>query len=211
MWKTSRLVTAQNPAMTQDSPRWRAVGLTIGVLLTLAGCGVDVTHSASPGLPDSTVSGSTAPIASTPTSSTSTTTTTLPCLLPSTPGTADTIPVNQVCSSAGAPHFDTPGAAMTYLARAWNADDVQELDYVTNPAGRAQMNSMAALMVDLRFKTCTANPAGDYTCYFTHDIAPSTSPTTYPNPEGFPPGEAVFTVAPAATPGWYLTNVIHCG
>jgi hypothetical protein len=28
---------------------------------------------------------------------------------------------------------------------------------------------------------------------------------------GYPPGEAVFTVAPATGPGWYLTQVIHCG
>jgi hypothetical protein len=82
---------------------------------------------------------------------------------------------------------------------------------VTDPAGRAQMDSMASRMVNLQFKYCTENPAGDYTCYFTHDITPSTSPTTYPNPDGYPPGEAVFTVAPATTPGWYLTEVIHCG
>jgi hypothetical protein len=100
---------------------------------------------------------------------------------------------------------------MTYLARAWNTDNVRELDYVTDPAGRAEMNSMATLMMNLRFRDCTKNPAGDYTCYFLHDIAPSTSPTTYPDPAGYPPGEAVFTVAPAQGPGWYLTEVIHCG
>jgi len=100
---------------------------------------------------------------------------------------------------------------MTYLASAWNADNVQHLDYVTDPAGRQEMDSMATLMVNLQFKYCTANPAGDYTCYFTHDIARSTSSTTYSNPMNYPPGEAVFTVAPALAPGWYLTQVIHCG
>jgi hypothetical protein len=138
-----------------------------------------------------------------------TTTTTVPCVLVL--GSGTTVPIDQVCSSAGAPHFDTPQAAMTYLAGAWNSHDVQEIDYVTNPAGRAELDSMAAVMVNLQFKSCTANPAGDYTCFFSHDIAPSTSPTTYPNPYGYPAGEAVFTVAPAGTPGWYLTNVIHCG
>jgi hypothetical protein len=88
---------------------------------------------------------------------------------------------------------------------------VQKLDYVTDPNGRQQMNSMAAQMVNLRFKSCSPNPTGDYTCYFSHDITPSDSSTTYPNPMNYPPGEAVFTVAPAATPGWYLTEVIHCG
>jgi hypothetical protein len=100
---------------------------------------------------------------------------------------------------------------MAYLSTAWNSGNVQQLDYVTDPDGRAQMNSMAAQMVHLEFKSCSVNPTGDYTCYFTHDIAPSTSSTTYPDPAGYPPGEAVFTVAPAATPGWYLTDVIHCG
>jgi hypothetical protein len=100
---------------------------------------------------------------------------------------------------------------MSYLANAWNSGDVQEIDYVTDPAGRQQMNSMAALMVNLRFESCTQNPAGDDTCYFSHNITPSVSPTTYPNPQGYPAGEAVFTVAPAAGPGWYLTYVIHCG
>jgi hypothetical protein len=100
---------------------------------------------------------------------------------------------------------------MAYLAEAWNADNVQEIDYVTDPNGRRELDSMASVMVNLRFKQCTPNPGGDYTCYFIHDVTHSTSPTTYPNPMHYLPGEAVFTVAPAATPGWYLTNVLHCG
>jgi hypothetical protein len=116
-----------------------------------------------------------------------------------------------VCSGVGSPHFATPDDAMVYLASAWNSAIVQEIDYVTDPAGRQQMDSMAAQMVNLRFDHCSQNPAGDYTCYFTHDIAASDSSTTYPNPMNYPPGEAVFTVAPAGTPGWYLTEVIHCG
>jgi hypothetical protein len=138
-----------------------------------------------------------------------TTTTTVPCSL--TGGGTTPVPVDEHCSSNGAPHFGTPTEAMVYLAAAWNSGNVRELDYVTDPNGRGQMNSMAAQMVNLQFKNCTQNPAGDYTCYFTHDIAQSTSSTTYPNPGGYPPGEAVFTVAPAAAPGWYLTEVIHCG
>jgi hypothetical protein len=100
---------------------------------------------------------------------------------------------------------------MTYLASAWNAGDVQEIDYVTDPNGRQELDSMASVMVNLRFNHCTPNPAGDYTCYFNHAVFPSTSPTTYPNPMNYPAGEAVFTVAPADAPGWYLTEVIHCG
>jgi hypothetical protein len=140
-----------------------------------------------------------------------TTATTVPCSLSESSGTAGTVPVSQVCSSAGAPHFQTPQTAMTYLASAWNAHNVQQIDYVTDPNGRMELNSMAAVMVNLRFKSCTENPGGDYTCFFSHDVFPSTSPTTYPNPMNYPAGEAVFTVAPAQTPGWYLTQVIHCG
>lgn len=101
---------------------------------------------------------------------------------------------------------------MVYLAAAWDKGDQQEVDYVTDPNGRTEMDAMAPQMNNLQFKSCTPNQgAGDYTCYFMHDIAPSTSPTTYPNPNNYPPGEAVFTVAPAARPGWYLTQVLHCG
>jgi hypothetical protein len=145
------------------------------------------------------------------TETTKATTTTTACSLNQSLGETGTLPVGSVCSSAGTPHFSSPNAAMAYLANAWNTGNVQEIDYVTDPAGRDQMNSMAAQMVNLKFKSCTENPAGDYTCYFMHDIAPNVTGTTYPNPGGYPPGEAVFTVAPAATPGWYLTEVEHCG
>jgi hypothetical protein len=139
------------------------------------------------------------------------TTTTTSCPLSAASGTSVTVPVSSVCSGVGSPHFATPDAAMVYLAAAWNSANVQEVDYVTDPAGRQQMDSMAAQMVHLQFNHCSRNPAGDFTCYFTHDIAESNSSTTYPNPMNYAPGEAVFTVAPATTPGWYLTEVIHCG
>jgi hypothetical protein len=154
---------------------------------------------------------STTPDVQQTTSTIAASTTTTSCPLSSTSGTADTVPVNSVCSAAGSPHFATPNVAMHYLATAWDSGNVQEIDYVTDPAGRQQMDSMAAQMVNLRFDYCSQNPAGDYTCYFTHDIAASDSSTTYPDPTNYPPGEAVFTVAPAAAPGWYLTEVIHCG
>ncbi len=184
---------------------WRFwFGMAMVAALTV-GCGATV-HKATVGTPSGAAATTTTTALSAPESTTVTTT---PCALSG--GSGTTVPISEVCSSAGAPHFDTPQGAMTYLADAWNSGSVQEIDYVTSPAGRAQMNSMAALMPHLLFKSCTANPAGDYTCYFSHDIVASTSPTTYPNPQGYPPGEAVFTVAPALGPGWYLTQVEHCG
>jgi hypothetical protein len=193
------------------------------VLILITGCGLHTTRHTATNISGSTVSpssvstsvpaasgASTAPPAS-GAATVPTTSTTVPCALTGGGPGGQTVPVNQVCSAAGTPHFDSPQAAMTYLASAWNAGNVKAIDYVTDPAGRQQMDSMASLMVNLQFKSCSENPAGDYTCYFSHDIAHSTSPTTYPNPGNYPPGEAVFTVAPAGTPGWYLTNVIHCG
>lgn len=178
------------------------MGMGMAVVLA-AGCGLSVhTHKTAVGSPGSTS-------ASTTTTSSVPATTTTAC--PLSGGSGTTVPISDVCSSAGAPHFNTPQDAMTYLAAAWNTNNVQEIDYVTSPAGRQQMDTMASLMPNLQFKSCTANPAGDYTCYFSHTIVPSTSPTTYPNPQGYAAGEAVFTVAPATAPGWYLTEVEHCG
>lgn len=206
--------------------RWATVGLLAAAGASLAACGSTSDHRVSiPGATTLTTmaypAGSTGTLEVTPTTSTSprttgpvelpTTTTSVPCSLSGRSGPSESIPITQVCSSIGAPHFDTPQAAMAYLADAWNANDVQQIDYVTDPNGRQELDSMANVLVNLRFTHCTPNPAGDYTCYFMHNIIPSTSPTTYPNPMNYPPGEAVFTVAPAATPGWYLTNVLHCG
>jgi hypothetical protein len=191
-----------------------ALGLGVTALVLLAaGCGMGASsRSANTTATHGQVAAGTTAAGGTGTTGTTiATTTTAPCALSGSPGSGSTVPVNEVCSASGAPHFDTPEAAMTYLASAWNAGNVQEIDYVTDPAGRQQMDSMASLMMNLQFRYCTRNPAGDYTCYFMHDIAASSSSTTYPNPANYPPGEAVFTVAPAATPGWYLTNVIHCG
>jgi hypothetical protein len=218
MTMRSRLSPAGTPRRLPDLPVGKTLGWGFALLVILiTGCGMHSRGNAATNISGSTPSpaavSTSNPTVSTgaPTSVSPTTSTTTPCSLSGGGGTGQTVPVNPVCSAAGAPHFDTPQAAMTYLARAWNTSNVKGIDYVTDPAGRQEMDSMASLMVNLQFKNCTQNPAGDYTCYFSHNITPSTSPTTFPNPDNFPPGEAVFTVAPAGAPGWYLTNVIHCG
>jgi hypothetical protein len=195
-----------------DSRRWIKVRRTpiLGGALLVAAVALAACGSSTPsGQAASKTTTTTHSKASSKHSNSATTTTA--CALNKSLDETGTLPVGSVCPSTGTPHFTTPAAAMAYLAKAWNEGNVQELDYVTDPAGRDQMNSMAPLMKNLQFKSCTENPAGDYTCYFMHDIAPTVSGTTYPDPEGYPPGEAVFTVAPAATPGWYLTEVEHCG
>jgi hypothetical protein len=103
------------------------------------------------------------------------------------------------------PHFDTPQAAMIYLARAWNTNDLVSLKHVTNPDARAQLDEMHHEATNLRLDHCDHNPEGDYTCHFEHDYPPG---YTVP-PDA--PGEAVFLVGPADTPGWYMTVFQYCG
>jgi hypothetical protein len=103
------------------------------------------------------------------------------------------------------PHFDTPEAAMTYLAAAWNAHDLVSLKHVTDPAARDQLDAMHNEAVNLRLDHCNIQPAGDYECYFDHDY-----PLLHTPPSGGP-GQAEFLVGPADEPGWYMTVFVGCG
>jgi hypothetical protein len=149
-----------------------------------------------------TTSPATAPGAVPPTTGTPvavTTTTGAPAPVATT--TAPTTPASPL-----PPHFDTPPAAMTYLAAAWNSHDIVDLDHVTNPAARAQLVAMHSEAVNLRLDHCTGRPQGDYLCYFNHDYPASTA-TTLPGGQG----QMVVLVGPARTPGWYMTVFVSCG
>jgi hypothetical protein len=104
------------------------------------------------------------------------------------------------------PHFATPAEAMRYLATAWNANDWDRLCFVTNPDARFQLADMHREAVHLRFTRCSRGvglPRGTLLCHFRHD---------YPkrmHRHGI--GHAVVDVAPADTPGWYMTVVGGCG
>jgi hypothetical protein len=217
LWAILALLTGVSASVTAcGSPTHRDVSLSAAPTIPTVGSPANTTTTINVPPPTSKASRTAASGGSVPSGNPGaaeepTTTTSVPCSLSGRSVPSQIVPIDQVCSSVGTPHFDTPQAAMTYLASAWNAGDVQEIDYVTDPNGRQELDSMASVMVNLRFETCSPNPSGDYTCYFMHDIKASTSRTTYPNPMNYPPGEAVFTVAPAEAPGWYLTNVIHCG
>ncbi|HEX4864706.1 MAG TPA: hypothetical protein VFV02_11570 [Acidimicrobiales bacterium] len=108
-------------------------------------------------------------------------------------------------ASSPSPHFDTPEAAMTYLASAWNHNDLVALDHVTDPAARAALQAMHNQAVNLRLNHCTPRPQGDYLCAFDHDYPAGTSTTLAGGT-----GHAEFLVGPAATPGWYLTVFQGC-
>jgi hypothetical protein len=102
-------------------------------------------------------------------------------------------------------HFDTPEAAMKYLATAWNTDDLTSLKHVTDPAARTQLLAMHHEASNLSLNHCTFNKdPGDYTCEFDHDY-----PVGYKTTKKH--GKAVFTVGPADKPGWYMTFFESCG
>ena len=92
---------------------------------------------------------------------------------------------------------------MRYLAAAWNRNDKVALWHVTTPDGRDALEGMRSEAVNLRLDKCTKNPAGDYTCTFTHD---------YPlalHKHGT--GTATFIAGPAREHGWYMTVFVGCG
>ena len=100
-------------------------------------------------------------------------------------------------------YFATPEAAMRYLAAAWNRNDKVALWHVTTPDGRDALDAMHGEAINLRLDKCTRNPAGDYTCEFTHDYPPSM------HKRGI--GHATFIAGPAREHGWYMTVFVGCG
>lgn len=99
-----------------------------------------------------------------------------------------------------AAHFDTPQAAMRYLARAYNRHDDVSLRHVTTAGARRELTEMRGFATDLRLTGCTHRPDGDYLCTFSHG---------YLKRKGR--GHATLIVAPAVKPGWYATVVEGCG
>jgi hypothetical protein len=102
------------------------------------------------------------------------------------------------------PHFDSPEAAMRYLAAAWNRHDTVAMKRVTTPDGRAALLGMYDEAVNLRLDYCVARAGqGDYDCHFTHDYPASM------HKHGV--GHAEFIAGPARNPGWYMTVFEGCG
>jgi hypothetical protein len=124
-----------------------------------------------------------------------------------TPGDDDEIvrpPIKEpTCPGGPTVHFDTPEAAMTYLAAAWNRNDLAALCQVTNPNARFELNDMHREAVNLRLKSCDQFKVGYYNCTFIHD---------YParmHKSGT--GRAWLVAAAADNPGWYMTIYEGCG
>ena len=93
---------------------------------------------------------------------------------------------------------------MRYLAFAYDQHDAFALHAVTTPQAYKQLMGMRAEAVDLRLKSCQANPGqGDYSCYFVHDYPASLHKSGH--------GGSVILVGPARNPGWYMYTLIECG
>ncbi len=91
---------------------------------------------------------------------------------------------------------------MTYLAAAYNSDDIAALHHVTEPRAFRRVLDMRSDAFNLQLKYCSPNPRGDYTCYFRHDFPASEHRSGH--------GEAIFIAAPAINPGWYMYQFQSC-
>jgi hypothetical protein len=210
------MVTASGPPEPQTGSKLARWVVVVGACTLLAGAAVVVTEAA--GGPSGSSSGATIrPMVSATPPSTSAPgleaggvsdhpdTTIVAGAAPTRPATTSPSSVAAAPpTTAGAPHFETPQAAMTYLAAAWNANDTTALRHVTNPAARDALDAMHSEAVNLRLDHCDRRPEGDYLCYFRHDY-PAGTATAQPG------GQAVFLVGPALTPGWYMTVLQSCG
>lgn len=108
------------------------------------------------------------------------------------------------CPSGGpSVHFYTPEAAMTFLASAWNRNDLADLCKVTNPNARFLLQGMHKEGVNLRLIKCNHTGVGMYQCIFRHD---------YPkkmHKKGT--GRTWLDVGAADNPGYYMTVYEGCG
>ena len=114
-------------------------------------------------------------------------------------------PIAPPSCPAGGPnvHFDTPEAAMTYLASAWNRNDLAELCQVTNPNARFLLQGMHQEAVNLRLVKCEKVEVGAYQCTFKHDYPKSM------HRKGT--GRTWLSAAAADNPGYYMTVFEGCG
>ena len=129
-----------------------AIPVAALTLTVLAACGTDGATAARPASP------TTAPVAGSPAPTTKPT-----AAPPSAPATtpSETPTAKPTPSPTATPvHFDTPEAAMRYLADAYNHDDLAALKKVTNPTAREALAALRSEAVNLHLETCTRQDAG---------------------------------------------------
>lgn len=180
-----------------------ATATVVGLTIALAGCGG---AHAKPHASDTVATNSKAVVPASEDVSPTSSLTNAPNAPEPEPG--DTVvrpPIALPNCPAGGPHvhFNTPEAAMTYLASAWNRNDLAELCQVTNPNARFLLNDMHREAVHLRLMGCKKVEVGAYQCTFRHD---------YPkNMHKKGTGRTWLSVAAADNPGYYMTVFQGCG
>ena len=92
---------------------------------------------------------------------------------------------------------------MTFLAAAWNRNDLAALCKVTNPNARFLLNDMHKEAVNLRLVKCEDYSVGEYLCTFRHDYPKSM------HKKGT--GRTWLDVGAADNPGYYMTIFAGCG
>ena len=98
---------------------------------------------------------------------------------------------------------------MTYLATAWNTNNMVNLKHVTQGAARELLLAMHREAVNLKLKDCALRKGGDgdYLCTFTHDY-PKWVSAADRRATG---GRAQFIAAPSSSVGWYMFAYEGCG
>lgn len=99
------------------------------------------------------------------------------------------------------PHFDTPQAAMAYVAAAYNRDDTAALHAVTTPQAFTSLRAMRASDTDLRLTSCAPRRSGDYVCGLRYSYSA----------RGHKPESMAATIiaAPALSSGWYMFRFVE--
>jgi hypothetical protein len=192
------------------SARRSLLGVAAGLALALAaaGCG-DGRSSPAAATPTAAVAPAPTASAKPPPPAPSLLPPSAPPLLPSSPPPSR--PPSPPPSTAPGPrtpapdptvHFATPQGAMRYLASAYNRNDLVALKHVTNSPARAALADLRSEASNLQLTGCSRQPRGDYLCSFRHDFPAHRHLSGH--------GKAVFLVAPATKPGWYMTVLEHC-
>ena len=99
------------------------------------------------------------------------------------------------------PHFNTPQAAMAYLAAAYNRDDIAALHAISTPQAFTSLRAMRASDTDLRLTSCAPRQSGDYVCGLRYSYSARGH-----NPESM---AATIIAAPALSPGWYMFRFVE--
>lgn len=199
-------------------PRFRTVLTACALALAVSACGAQSGSTAAAGNSTPAAATTTAKAqpkpaptkaaATTAAAVTSSPAASSPAATTSAPTPSATVSVSVTPAADVRPHFDSPQAAMTYLATAWNTGNMVDLKHVTQGAARELLLAMHHEAVNLRLKSCSPRKGmGDFMCTFTHDY-PSYYPVKYRKGKT---GTAEFIAAPSSSVGWYMFAYEGCG